>query len=206
MISLYIIFSILLFFLLGTLSYWLNILYIEYPNELSFPKKIQKWQKRLYTTSCLSLLIFLANLTHEKLFFLVIYMSFLLIMAASDIEQQIIFDKQLALFAVFGLIQTLLLGLPLYEHLLASAAGGIFFLLLALLTRGGIGGGDIKLIASLGIWLGSAGLKLTIFGGLILGGIWALSAIIFTQKKRRDFIPYGPSFVLTALLVYVILK
>ncbi|WP_405741336.1 prepilin peptidase [Anaerovibrio slackiae] len=139
----------------------------------------------------------------EALFF-AIYTVFLLTMLCSDIEQQIIFDKQLALFAMFGLLRSLLFSLPWEQHLLAALAGSLAFLLLAILTRGGIGGGDIKLIAALGLWLGGESLKLTAIGGIMIGGLWALCAILVKKKKRTDFIPYAPSFILAAFAAYIL--
>lgn len=139
----------------------------------------------------------------EALFF-AIYTVFLLTMLCSDIEQQIIFDKQLALFAMFGLLRSLLFSLPWEQHLLAALAGGLSFLLLAILTRGGIGGGDIKLIAALGLWLGGEALKLTALGGIIIGGLWALGAIAVKKKKRTDFIPYAPAFIIAAFALYIL--
>ena len=76
--------------------------------------------------------------------------------------------------------------------------------LLAILTRGGIGGGDIKLIAALGLWLGGEALKLTALGGIIIGGLWALGAIAVKKKKRTDFIPYAPAFIIAAFALYIL--
>ena len=87
-------------------------------------------------------------------FFFVLYSSFLLIMMWSDMEQQIIMNPQLALFAILGLCYQLLLQPDqLLLQLLTAIASGLILLLLAILTRGGIGGGDIKLLAALGLWL-----------------------------------------------------
>lgn len=88
-------------------------------------------------------------------FFFVLYSSFLLIMMWSDMEQQIIMNPQLALFAILGLCYQLLLQPDqLFLQLLTAIASGLIFLLLPLLTRGGIGWGDIKILAALGLWPG----------------------------------------------------
>ncbi|MGM9539671.1 prepilin peptidase [Anaerovibrio sp.] len=147
------------------------------------------------------------NLFHGsagEVFFLAIYAAFLLTMFCSDMEQQIIFDKQLALFAIFGLLHSLLFTGAWLQHVSCALLAGLAFLLLAVITRGGIGGGDIKLIAALGLWLNPAALKLTALGGIIIGGIWALLAILLTKKSRKDFIPYGPSFIIAALIAYIL--
>ena len=161
----------------------------------------------LLTKGFLTETIFVSNLSHAsagEFFFLIIYAAFLLIMFCSDIEQQIIFDKQLALFAVFGLLHCLLFAGDWLQQAFYGLLAGFAFLLLAVITRGGIGGGDIKLIAALGLWLPPAALKLTALGGIIIGGFWALLAILLTKKSRKDFIPYGPSFIIAALISYIL--
>ena len=211
---------ILIFFILnvGLLSKWLSYLFQENSKELSFPAELgYSWLARAVKILLLSIPVWLAAActaisaagssagipAGESLFF-AIYAAFLLIMFCSDIEQQIIFDKQLALFAIFGLLHSLLFSLPWEQHLLAALAGGLSFLLLAILTRGGIGGGDIKLIAALGLWLGGEALKLTALGGIMIGGLWALCAILVKKKKRTDFIPYAPAFIIAAFAVYIL--
>ena len=207
---------ILIFFILnvGLLSKWLSYLFQENSKELSFPAELgYSWLARAVKILLLSIPVWLAaactassnagSSAAEALFF-AIYTVFLLTMLCSDIEQQIIFDKQLALFARFGLLRSLLFSLPWEQHLLAALAGGLSFLLLAILTRGGIGGGDIKLIAALGLWLGGEALKLTALGGIIIGGLWALGAIAVKKKKRTDFIPYAPAFIIAAFALYIL--
>lgn len=208
---------ILIFFILnvGLLSKWLSYLFQENSKELSFPAELgYSWLARAVKILLLSIPVWLAaactagssnagSSAAEALFF-AIYTVFLLTMLCSDIEQQIIFDKQLALFAMFGLLRSLLFSLPWEQHLLAALAGSLAFLLLAILTRGGIGGGDIKLIAALGLWLGGEALKLTALGGIIIGGLWALGAIAVKKKKRTDFIPYAPAFIIAAFAVYIL--
>ena len=207
---------ILIFFILnvGLLSKWLSYLFQENSKELSFPAELgYSWLARAVKILLLSIPVWLAaactassnagSSAAEALFF-AIYTVFLLTMLCSDIEQQIIFDKQLALFAMFGLLRSLLFSLPWEQHLLAALAGGLSFLLLAILTRGGIGGGDIKLIAALGLWLGGEALKLTALGGIIIGGLWALGAIAVKKKKRTDFSPYAPAFSIAAFALYIL--
>lgn len=208
---------ILIFFILnvGLLSKWLSYLFQENSKELSFPAELgYSWLARAVKILLLSIPVWLAaactagssnagSSAAEALFF-AIYTVFLLTMLCSDIEQQIIFDKQLALFAMFGLLRSLLFSLPWEQHLLAALAGSLAFLLLAILTRGGIGGGDIKLIAALGLWLGGEALKLTALGGIMIGGLWALCAILVKKKKRTDFIPYAPAFIIAAFAVYIL--
>lgn len=214
--------------IISLLSAWLNLLYLANKGELSFPHKYPcPWQWRsgkiiifLGTISYITTNLFpnsaisygLLNTytiinspiyTTGSTFFFVLYSSFLLIMMWSDMEQQIIMNHQLALFAILGLCFQLLTQpeqLPL--QLIIAAVGGLAFLLLAILTLGGIGGGDIKLIAALGLWLKPEAMEFTALGGIILGGLLALGAIITKRKSRKDYIPYGPGFIIMALFAY----
>lgn len=218
------------FALISFLSCWLNLLYKENKSELSFPHKYPcPWQWRSLMTICIALVIGMSvvcllpdsNLASRLLdiygfsassnpkagsnFFFAIFSSFLLIMLWSDVEQQIIMNSQLALFAVLGLcFQLLLQPQELYIQLATAFASGVIFLLLAILTRGGIGGGDIKLMAALGIWLSPNAMESVAVGGIILGGLAALGAIIAKRKGRRDYIPYGPGFIVMALFAYLV--
>ena len=135
--------------------------------------------------------------------FLLLFDYFLVLYTFTDFEQQVIFDHMLIPFAVIGLVQTVVLQQALLDHLTAAAAGGIIFLLLAILTRGGIGGGDIKLIAALGLWLGTDDLMSVAMAGLVLGGIAAFVLILTGKKKRTDYFAYGPYFTLTAIILYL---
>lgn len=216
-------FTIILFvfcFFVGLLSSWLNILFQENSRELSFPfKPHPAWQMRslkiiMAAFLCLLLMKYclagtlpaykLCHATTGEAFSFAIYAAFLLTMFCSDMEQQVIFDKQLALFAIFGLLHCLLFTGTWLQQAGYGLLAGFAFLLLAVITRGGIGGGDIKLIAALGLWLDPAALKLTALGGIIIGGVWALLAILLTKKSRKDFIPYGPSFIIAALISYML--
>lgn len=218
--------------LISFLSCWLNLLYRQNKGELSFLHKYPcLWQWRtikiivlsgiigLLAVLCLpenSIAIRLTELygifsTPKTLnpqakhaFFFIIYSSFLLIMLWSDIEQQIIMNQHLALFAIFGLcFQLLTQPQALCLQLVTAAASGMIFLLLAILTRGGIGGGDIKLLAALGLWLKPEAMELTAVGGIVLGGLVALLALASKRKSRKEYIPYGPNFIVMALLAYL---
>ena len=78
--------------------------------------------------------------------------------------------------------------------------GGLF-LLLAVLSKGGMGGGDIKLMAVLGLWFGWQQALLLIFLAFLSGGSLALLLLFLKKKKRKDAVPFGPFLVLSALIV-----
>ena len=124
-----------------------------------------------------------------------------------DLREQLIYRRHLLPLALCGLIATLLsapegqLMARAFDSLLAAAAGFLSFLLLAVLTGGGIGGGDIKLMGALGLWLGTEKLLTVALAGCLLGGLFALFALLTGRKKRGEAIPYAPGFTLAALAV-----
>ncbi|MBQ1335390.1 MAG: prepilin peptidase, partial [Selenomonadaceae bacterium] len=135
----------------------------------------------------------------EALFWGLLALFFLLLIACTDFEQYVIFDAMLLPFALAGLAAALLLGMPVPDHLLSGFLGGLAFLVLAILTRGGIGGGDVKLIAVLGLWFGPERLLNIVLPGLLLGGLAALFLLLSKKKKRQEAFAYGPYFCLAAI-------
>ena len=56
-----------------------------------------------------------------------------------------------------------------------------------------IGMGDIKLLATSGLWLGLNGLAIALVCSCIFGGIWA-------RIRKQRFIPFAPFFIAGAIL------
>ncbi len=127
---------------------------------------------------------------------------FLLVVTVTDSEQYVVFDKIIFPFAVLGLVAALHLNLPLADRLIASFVGGGIFFLLAVLTKG-IGGGDVKLIAALGLWFGTEKLFDIVTIGCVAGGIVALILILSGRKNFGSFFAYAPYFSLTAIFIFL---
>jgi leader peptidase (prepilin peptidase)/N-methyltransferase len=85
-----------------------------------------------------------------------------------------------------------------------TVGGGILWLLAwlspYLFGKEGMGGGDIKLLAMVGAFLGWKPALLTIMIGSLTGSIIGISLIALHIIKRDDYIPFGPFLVLGALL------
>ena len=137
--------------------------------------------------------------TGIQLFYFAIAIVLLVFVTITDFEQYVIFDSMLLPLAVAGFCYTLHIHLPVTEHFAAALGGGLLFLLLAMLTKGAIGGGDIKLIAALGLWLGVRPLITVIAYGFIAGGIAALFLLITKQKQRNSYFAYGPYFAISGM-------
>jgi len=69
------------------------------------------------------------------------------------------------------------------------------FLLLALVTRGGMGFGDVKLAALIGVatgWIGWPALLTGVFAAFLLGGLFGIALLLARRAGRRSATPFGP--------------
>jgi leader peptidase (prepilin peptidase)/N-methyltransferase len=78
--------------------------------------------------------------------------------------------------------------------------GLVLLLIPALLYRGGMGWGDIKLAALIGFVTGFPLVILAIFLAVIVGGLVAGFLLLLKIKKRKDAIPFGPFLAGAAML------
>ncbi len=107
----------------------------------------------------------------------------------------------LALLA-WAAVQTIWLGEPSWAASAAglAVAGGSFFLL-ALIGRGAMGLGDVKLEAAIGALLGYPTVLAAMITGVAAGGLVAALLLLTHRAGRKDSIAYGPYLALGAWLV-----
>lgn len=122
--------------------------------------------------------------------------------ALIDLEYRIIPNKLTALGAVSAIVIGLALdpaGEP--ERLIAGAAAGGFLLLAALAYPGGMGMGDVKLAAVIGLFLGRAvapAILVALIAGVLVGV--AIIAGNGAAEGRKTAVPFGPFLALGALV------
>lgn len=87
--------------------------------------------------------------------------------------------------------------------LLAAGVLGGAFLLLCLLTPGGLGLGDAKLAGVLGLvlgWFGWLEVLAGVLGAFLLGGLFAIALLLARRASRRTAVAFGPWLVAGAML------
>ncbi len=127
--------------------------------------------------------------------------SLLIIVTLIDLKTQEIPDGLI----IFGLIAGLLFNLydikaDMLKGILGFLLGGGTFLIIAMVTQGAMGGGDIKLMAVLGLFFGWEMIILIALLSFLLGAIISLILIATKIKGRKDFIPFGPFISIAALI------
>ncbi len=80
----------------------------------------------------------------------------------------------------------------LASSLVGGGAGFLFFLAIALVRPGGMGGGDVKLAGLLGLLLGLAGTVIAVWIAAVAGGGVAAALLLLRKRGRRSEIPFGP--------------
>jgi leader peptidase (prepilin peptidase) / N-methyltransferase len=122
--------------------------------------------------------------------------------ALIDLEHRIIPNRITALGAVLALVLGLALdpaGEP--ERLISGAAAGGFLLIALLAYPGGMGMGDVKLAAMMGLFLGSAvapALLVALLSGTAVGIV--IIARKGARTGRKTAVPFGPFLALGAIV------
>ena len=138
----------------------------------------------------------------------IVYMllcTLLIIISFIDLRERIIPDVLSVPFIIIGFAFSFFLrNINPLDSLLGILAGGGSLLLIAivgskLFKKEAMGGGDIKLAAMLGAFLGWQLTLLSLFLGFFVGSVIGV-LIMVTSKNKNDVIPFGPFIALGAMI------
>jgi leader peptidase (prepilin peptidase)/N-methyltransferase len=121
----------------------------------------------------------------------------LIAITAIDLRHQIIPDVITLPGIVAGVVLNLATGhVGWLDSLIGIAVGGGIFLVIILVSGGGMGGGDMKLGAMLGAFLGWKLGLLALLLAVLAGGAVAIVLLLLGKKGRKEAIPFGPFLAL----------
>jgi leader peptidase (prepilin peptidase)/N-methyltransferase len=130
--------------------------------------------------------------------------SLLLCIALVDFQVRRIPNLLVGALLVCAVLQALLLSAPTVPSMvLGLLVGGGTFLLLAIIGRGAMGMGDVKLAAAIGALLGLPAALQGLFVGILCGGLAAAILLLTKRVGRKDPMAYGPWLALGAWVVLV---
>jgi leader peptidase (prepilin peptidase) / N-methyltransferase len=139
-----------------------------------------------------------------------ILIAALLVITFIDIDHRIIPDIISLPGIPLGFFASLLLPqLKWSDSLIGIVAGGGSLLAVAwgyqLITgRDGMGGGDIKLLAMVGAFLGWKGVLFTIMASSLLGTAVGIAVMLRSKKGIKMALPFGP-FLAMGAIIYIFL-
>ncbi len=134
-----------------------------------------------------------------------IFICALVVITFIDLDHQIIPDIISLSGIPIGLLSSLFLASICFTDALIGAliGGGSLFLIAwgyQLITgKEGMGGGDIKLLAMIGAFIGWQGVFFTIFAASVSGSLIGAVLMLFTQKNLKFAVPFGPFLSLGAI-------
>lgn len=154
------------------------------------------------------ILLLKIDLSWQLIFSLILTWS-LLILAFIDLKTFLLPNQiTLPTLALGLIINSQNIMVPFYDALFGALSGYLLFALLAWLIgkirkHEVLGGGDFKLIALLGAWLGWQVLPMLILISSISGLVVGLSYILVQNKTFNTKIPFGPFLSLAGFLMLV---
>ena len=135
-------------------------------------------------------------------FLVSIFIFGLLAEAYVDFRQKIILDEILLVLSITGLAYAGISGLAWKESLTGALTGSGLLGLVYVLSKGGMGFGDVKFAGVLGLWTGIPGIVVTLYLAFLIGGTAALMLCITHKAAMKSRIPFGPCLSAGAVLSF----
>ena len=146
---------------------------------------------------------------------IIVYSCMFVALFVIDLEQKILPNKIVypgialafivsAFGTIFGFqpeaIAHLGFGLWVVDSIVGAATGFALLFIIALIFRGGMGWGDVKLAGMIGMIVGFPLIFVTLFIAIIIGGLIAGFILIRKVKKRKETIPFGPFLAIATVI------
>jgi leader peptidase (prepilin peptidase) / N-methyltransferase len=153
----------------------------------------------------ITILIYLLNSYHTnpyEFFYESVLISLLVIIAFVDFKFFIVPDGLIC----FGLLIALIFNLNYITiYLLGVLAGLIPIVIVIAISKGGMGGGDMKLFAMIGGFMGYKEVICILYMSVIIGGAFSLFAIAFGNMTLKSRIAFAPCISL-ATIIFIIFR
>ncbi len=160
-------------------------------------------------TGFLSTVLFIRYGLTFQYFVYLLFSAVLIVISVIDLHHKIIPDILSLPGIVLGWAAAFVpgSGVSWSDSLIGIIAGGGSLYLVAIIYeritgREGMGGGDIKLLAMIGAWMGWRQLHVIVFLASLTGAIVGISFLLIARKGFRFRIPFGPFLSLGAMLTF----
>lgn len=129
--------------------------------------------------------------------------SMLMIIFVSDIHYMLIPNRILLFFLPIFIVLRMILPLdPWWDSIAGGLIAIVLLSVIIIVSRGGMGGGDMKLFGLLGIVLGTGKVLLAFFLATLIGALFGGLLLLLKIIGRKQEVPFGPYIIVGALLAY----
>jgi leader peptidase (prepilin peptidase)/N-methyltransferase len=126
-----------------------------------------------------------------------IYMAILILVTVIDLEHRLVLNRVILPAILLGLLAAPFTpGLSWKQAVAGGLVGFVIFYLIAIVYPGGMGAGDVKLAAFIGLITGFPDVFVAIVVTIFAGGLISLLLVLTRIRSMRDYIPYGPFLVI----------
>ena len=147
--------------------------------------------------------------TSQSLVYIVLTL-FLVPISFIDIDTKLILNKLTFPCFIVGIILVPLFHIVSWRSMLVGGLGsGLILWLIGVIgtlifKKESLGFGDVKLIVIIGVYLGFPSVLIAFYFGVLIAGVYILSALIGKRLHLGDILPFGP-FIAIGTIVYLIL-
>ena len=129
------------------------------------------------------------------------YCCVFIVILVIDLEHQLILNKIVYPCAIIAVIVNIFMDEPgIIYSLIGGATGLVLLLIPALISRGGMGWGDVKMAALIGLVTGFPQVFIALFIAVVSGGLFAVILLVLKVKKRKEAIPFGPFLAMATII------
>jgi leader peptidase (prepilin peptidase)/N-methyltransferase len=140
--------------------------------------------------SCIFLVIIFIDWEHQSILNRITYPAALIALVVFGVD---------TFFPEWGLLNSVksfwpdsgILSISIVNCIFGGAVGFAFFFIVFLINPRGMGMGDIKLAALIGLVTGLPLVIAALLTGILIGGLVAIILLLLGKKGRKDVIPYG---------------
>jgi prepilin signal peptidase PulO-like enzyme (type II secretory pathway) len=133
-----------------------------------------------------------------------VLVSVLILAVLTDLRRKLILDVVTLPAVGVLLFLRIWIGDEAFTHyLLGGVTGFLLLLLLAIISKGGTGGGDIKLYAAIGVALGPGLTVMSLILASFFGAVGGLLLILARKANRKAAIPFAPFIYVGTIATYL---
>src|SRR5690625_6910550 len=89
-----------------------------------------------------------------------------------------------------------------YDSLLGFLISYLLILLLIIISREGMGAGDMKFLAGIGFLTGTKIALLGFMFAILLGGLYGIYLLIIKRKNKSNYIPFSAYIIILVVFIF----